>query len=220
MTTPNYLLTLRRAIRELEERGKGDLIPLNPLIPHPEHSGDIKNEDEISRTEKEKANKGSHETCGKSGISGKRGGGFARVLDALERRCPGYVEAERWQECVEDARRFLATWGDKAEALGWTAGELFGLHKPPANPHPSYSRLSRYDCTGLVWLLQGRRVIALSTDIAAIQNPNTGNVLTYRKLRKPAYGPLGDLLDDFTRPIAAAGLAAQPGRCIWRLSPL
>ena len=82
--------------------------------------------------------------------------------------------------------------------MGWTSTELFGLHKPPANPHPSYSRLSRHDCTGLLWLLQGRRVVALSGDTAALQNPSTGNVLTYRKARKPAYGPLGDLLDDFT----------------------
>jgi hypothetical protein len=76
-------------------------------------------------------------------------------------------------------------------------GELFGLHKP----HPSYSRLSRHDCTGLLWLLQGRRVVALTDGTAAIQNPTTGNVLTYRKTRKPAYGPLGDLLDDFHRMI-------------------
>jgi hypothetical protein len=123
---------------------------------------------------------------------------FAHVLDTLERRCPAHVEAERWQQCVEDARRFLASWGDQAEALGWTSAELFGLHKPPANPHPSYSRLSRYDCTGLLWLLQGRRVVALTDDTAAIQNPSTGNVLTYRKTRKPAFGPLGDSLDDFT----------------------
>ena len=52
--------------------------------------------------------------------------------------------------------------------------------------------------TGLLWLLQGRRVIALTDSTAAIQNPSTGNVLTYRKARKPAYGPLGDSLDDFT----------------------
>ena len=50
----------------------------------------------------------------------------------------------------------------------------------------------------LLWLLQGRRVVALSGDTAALQNPSTGNVLTYRKARKPAYGPLGDSLDDFT----------------------
>jgi hypothetical protein len=123
---------------------------------------------------------------------------FAGDLDHLERRCPDYVEAERWRQCVEDARRFLASWGDQALALGWAASELFGLHAPPANPHPSYSRLSRYDCTGLLWLLQGRRVVALTADTAAIQNPSTRNVLAYRKLRKPALGPLGDSLDDFT----------------------
>jgi hypothetical protein len=123
---------------------------------------------------------------------------FARVLDALERRCPDHVEAERWRQCVRDAERFIASWGDKAHALGWTAGELFGLHRPPAKPHPSYSRLSRYDATGLLWLLQGRRVVALTNNTAAIQNPATGNILTYRKARKPALGPLGDSLDDFT----------------------
>jgi hypothetical protein len=74
---------------------------------------------------------------------------------------------------------------------------LFGLHEPPAKPHPSYSRLSRYDATGLLWLLQGRRVIALAETTAAISTPSGGTV-TYRKLRKPAYGPLGDSLDDFT----------------------
>jgi hypothetical protein len=95
-----------------------------------------------------------------------------------------------------DAQRFLAGWGDKALALGWTADELFGLHEPPARPHPSYSRLSRYDATGLLWLLQGRRVVALSADTAAIEYGN-GNIVTYRKHRKPALGPLGDSLDDF-----------------------
>src|SRR5262249_25427004 len=70
----------------------------------------------------------------------------------------------------------------------------FGLHPPPERPHPSYSRLSRYDATGLCWLLQGRRVAALTADTAAIENPATGNLTTYRKHNKPALGPLGDSL--------------------------
>jgi hypothetical protein len=73
---------------------------------------------------------------------------YAEALDALERECPDYVEAERWRQCLIDAQRFLAAWGDKALALGWTDGDLFGLHTPPAKPHSSYSRLSRYDATG------------------------------------------------------------------------
>jgi hypothetical protein len=120
---------------------------------------------------------------------------YAEALNELERGCPDYVEAERWQQCVTDAQRFLAAWGDKAVALGWTAAELFGLHQPPAKPHPSYSRLSRYNCIGLLWLLQGREVIALTDTTATIRTRSGGSV-TYRKHRKPALGPLGDSLDD------------------------
>ena len=80
-----------------------------------------------------------------------------RTLSALESACPELVPGDRWRRCVEDGRRFLAAWGEQADALGWTAKDLFGLHQPPATPHPSYSRLSRYDEIGLIWLLRGRR---------------------------------------------------------------
>jgi hypothetical protein len=49
--------------------------------------------------------------------------------------------------------------------------------------------------TGLLWLLQGREVVALTESTAAIMNA-TGNVTTYRKHHKPALGPVGDSLDD------------------------
>jgi hypothetical protein len=120
---------------------------------------------------------------------------FAKTLAALERRCPDHVPDDRWHQAVEDGRRFLARWGAQAEALGWTARDLFGLHKPPEKPHPSYSRLSRYDETGLVWLLQGYEVVALPDATAAIQS-STGAITTYRRFNKPAFGPVGDSLDD------------------------
>jgi hypothetical protein len=214
MTIPNYLQTLRRAIRELEEKAAYErqgyekneineksphLISLNSFISYPEPSEDVENKERISRTDKGKRiialKGGAYE---KNELNEKRVAlPFAHVLDVLERRCPDYVEDERWRQCVEDARRFLASWGDQALALGWTSTELFGLHKPPAKPHPSYSRMSRYDCTGLLWLLQGRRVVALSADTAALQNPATCYIVAYRKNRKPALGPLGDNMDDF-----------------------
>jgi hypothetical protein len=121
---------------------------------------------------------------------------FCRTFAALESRCPDRVPTDRWQRCVEDGRRFLAQWGSQAESLGWDSRDLFGLHTPPADPHPSYSRMSRYDATGLVWLLQGRPVVALTETTAAIQSAKTGSVTVYRKERKPAYGPVGDSLDD------------------------
>jgi hypothetical protein len=118
---------------------------------------------------------------------------YRKTFGVLQLKPPALVPVERWRQCVQDGKRFLAKWGEQAEALGWTSADLFGLHTPPAKPHPSYSRLSRYGATGLCWLLQGREVIALTADSASIRNPRTGNVTVYRKHNKPA---LGDSLDD------------------------
>ena len=122
-------------------------------------------------------------------------GRYGRVVAAFEAGCPDLVPAERWRQAVEDGHAFLARWADQAEALGWSPRDLFGLHKPPAKPHPSYGRLSRYDETGLVWLLQGREVVALTAATASIKGA-TGNITIYRKHNKPTLGPPGDSLDD------------------------
>jgi hypothetical protein len=120
---------------------------------------------------------------------------YDHLLAALRSKRPHLVEPDRWQQAIRDADSFLTTWGQQAEALGWTTRELFGLHPPPERLTPSYSRLSRYDETGLIWLLRGRPVIALTETTAAIQGA-TG-VIVYRKHAKPVLGPLGDSLDDF-----------------------
>jgi hypothetical protein len=119
---------------------------------------------------------------------------YDRVLAALRSKCPELVEAERWQQALRDAETFVLTWGEQAQTLGWTVQELFGLHSVPARPAPNFRRLSRYDSTGLIWLLQGRPIIGLTETEAAIQS--AGSVVMYRKLRKPALGPAGDSLDD------------------------
>ena len=58
---------------------------------------------------------------------------FGRTLTALETRCPELVPVARWQQCVDDGRTFLTRWGEQAEALGWTARDLFGLFPVPEN---------------------------------------------------------------------------------------
>ena len=121
---------------------------------------------------------------------------YAKALAELTRCCPHRVDTARWQQCIRDAYGFLHDWAEQAEALGWTARDLFGLHQPPASPAPSYQRLSRYDQTGLIWLLQGCPVVALTEGTATIRMA-TGSKLTYRRHNKPAYGPLGDSIDDF-----------------------
>jgi hypothetical protein len=119
---------------------------------------------------------------------------YGTAFAALRSKCPELVESDRWQQAVRDADCFLLKWGAQAHAPGWTKRELFGLHPIPERPTPTFRRLSRYDSTGLIWLLRGRPVIALTETEAAIQSP--GAVVMYRKHRKPAYGLLGECLDD------------------------
>jgi hypothetical protein len=120
---------------------------------------------------------------------------YSTVLAALKSRCPELVEQTRWQQAIQNAESFLAEWGEQAENLGWTSRDLFGLAPVPDKPNANYRRLSRYDLTGLIWLLRGDPVVALTETTAAIRHA-TGNITTYRRFHKPAFGPLGDSLDD------------------------
>jgi hypothetical protein len=69
------------------------------------------------------------------------------------------------------------------------------LHTPPEKPAPNYRRLSRYDETGLIWLLHGRPVIALTQTAATILAPS-GTSLMYHRHNKPAPGLIGDRIDE------------------------
>jgi hypothetical protein len=205
--TPGYLTALRHSIRTRVKSGRSEkslqstpLISLNSLFSHPrsERNGTegitiAESHEPVTVAERSSTQKLSG--CEKSELSEKSPSQYSGPFRALERRCPEFVEAVRWQQAVEDGRLFLAPWGEQAHALGWTSRELFGLHTAPERPAGNNSRLSRYDETGLIWLLRGRAVIALTKTTAAIQGA-TG-VLTYRKLNKPALGPPGDSLDDF-----------------------
>ena len=102
---------------------------------------------------------------------------YEPAFHALERRCPDFVEPNRWHQAIEGRPKVSRLMGRAADALGWTARELFGLHTPPERPAATYRRLSRYDETGLIWLLRSRPVVALTATTAAIQGA-TG-ILTF-----------------------------------------
>jgi hypothetical protein len=105
---------------------------------------------------------------------------LASVLAALASRCPEHVPVERWQQALADGQRFLARWDERAQALGWTAKDLFGLLSVPTYAKPNFNRLARYDETGLMWLLAGREVVALTEATAAIKNL-MGPITIYRR---------------------------------------
>jgi hypothetical protein len=83
---------------------------------------------------------------------------------------------ERWQRFVDDAGKFLAgPFAAQAAALGWTALDLFGCDRDKP--------FARIDQAGLLWLLNGDKLIAMTENTAVIETP-TGARQTYR--RKPS----------------------------------
>jgi hypothetical protein len=92
-------------------------------------------------------------------------------------RPPEGVPYDRWRNFVAAAARFLAgPFAERASALGWTALDLFGCD----DSRP----LARLDRAGLIWLLNGRKLVALTAEMAVVQT-RTGTRQTYRRPREP-----------------------------------
>jgi len=94
---------------------------------------------------------------------------YAPAFAGLQAHAPSEVPLERWHQFVNDSGIFLDHWGREAERLGWRAEELFGLH--PDAP------TARYDRMGLLWILKGQRVVALTASKAKL----SGALTLYRK---------------------------------------
>jgi hypothetical protein len=120
---------------------------------------------------------------------------YASALAALRAKCPAYVPESRWRQAIADATAFISEWRQRAHGLGWTRPDVFGLHPVPERPAANYSRLSRLDSTGLIWLLRGRSVIAL-TATEAVMRCESGATLTYRRHDRLAPGLVRDSVDN------------------------
>lgn len=83
---------------------------------------------------------------------------------------PTSIPAARWQQVLSDAAAFIATWAEQADAMGWTEYDLFAV---PPGPE-------RWLRSGLIALLRGRPVIAITADAITIANPR-GDPNRYRR---------------------------------------
>jgi len=101
---------------------------------------------------------------------------WAEALARLDRANPPRdVPLARWQQFINDCGRFLDQgWANRAEALGWGPFELFGCDRKRP--------LARYDHMGLLWIIQGGRLVALTADTATIDDTRTGSLQTYRRV--------------------------------------
>jgi hypothetical protein len=98
--------------------------------------------------------------------------GFAR-LD-LGNPPAGFNDA-RWRLLLDDGGRFLDGWAGEAARLGWQTTDVFGIH--PLAPS------ARFDAMGLVPVINGGEVVAITERSATIQSPG-GSKLVY--MRRPS----------------------------------
>ena len=113
-------------------------------------------------------------------------GTIVRLLATVDGQCldqldptypPGDVPQRRWAQFIDDARAFLASgFSGQAQVLGWTNTDLFGC-----DDERPYARI---DCMGLVWLLNGDRLVALTADAAVIERESGARLLFRRRGRQ------------------------------------
>ncbi len=101
--------------------------------------------------------------------------GFARLEPDHP---PGDVPPRRWQLFVDDIGLFLdSPFCAVAAALGWTAFDLFGCDRDRP--------FARIDRAGLLWLLNGAKLIALSENTATIETKTAARQTFRRKPSEP-----------------------------------
>ena len=83
----------------------------------------------------------------------------------------------RWAQLVTDACGFLDRWAVQAERLGWSTSEVFGCHR--------WAPAVRYDAVGLVVMLNGTRVVAMTADDAVVENARGARLRHRRRLTAP-----------------------------------
>ena len=97
------------------------------------------------------------------------------VASLDDRDPPSDVPRHRWRLFVDDCKRFVASdWAGRAAQLGWNAMSLFGC--APKRP------LDYSGSAGLLWALNGGRLVQLHRDWAVIDVPvNRSERVFYRR---------------------------------------
>ena len=84
-----------------------------------------------------------------------------------------------WRQLIVDAKRFLDGWAAQAHRLGWLDWDIFGCHRR--------APWGRIQAMGLVLLLRGDEIAALTETEAAIRTSTGAKQTYYRQLRDPLH---------------------------------
>ena len=138
---------------------------------------------------------------------------------------PTGFSPERWQRIIDATGVFLDRWAGEASCCGWSDLDVFGCHDTaPA---------ARFDCMGLVLMLDRREVVAIDrdgADLVTVQAPASASAADRCRPQPCLYGswPGNERL---LRPLHPPGrvrryrCAVAPGRTqggwfeIWRGTP-
>jgi hypothetical protein len=118
-------------------------------------------------------------------------GGAPRIwAEALARldptRPPCDISPRRWLRFIDDCGRFIDEgWAARAEALGWGPLDLFGCDR--------MKPFARLDQAGLLWLIDGQKLLALTADTAAIATPSGSKLTFYRRQLETGGAPAWEL---------------------------
>jgi len=88
---------------------------------------------------------------------------WAEALAGLDpNKPPGDIPQRRWQRFIDDAGGFVdGGWADRASALGWGPLDLVGADRERP--------FARIEHQGLLWLVNGGRIVELLRDKAIIE---------------------------------------------------
>jgi hypothetical protein len=101
------------------------------------------------------------------------------VLHLDYNRPPTGVPLIRWRQLINDCHKFLAAeenWAERAAVLGWDAFALFGCHRSRLLEH--------FGSAGLLWAINGGKLIELHRDWAVIERQQDKSQHVYHRRRQ------------------------------------
>jgi hypothetical protein len=102
------------------------------------------------------------------------------VNTVIRHRVPKEVPAHRWRQFISDCHKFLLAeenWAERAAGHRWNDLELFGCCRRP---------LERLGNAGLLWAINGGRLIELRRDWAVIERASDRSYVHHRERSKAA----------------------------------
>src|SRR3984893_5038516 len=91
------------------------------------------------------------------------------------------IPPHRWRQFLSDCNNFLTggeNWAGRAAELGWNAASLFGCRRDRPLAHPGGA--------GLLWAIQGGRLVELHRDWAVIELAANGSRRVFERRRVDA----------------------------------